>query len=431
MRRLQILWTVSKSPLPANDGSRMATASLVRSLTKLGHQIDLLLMVAQEEDILEGALQEELGVRNVYVVRTGQADGKHSKVSRALKLAWAFLSAPLLPVTMARFSAGHISRGMRRILRNKWDALVYEGPHVAAHASRFGVYRREYGAEAVFYRAQNSESVLWRRRAGQSAWFLERTFLKYQAWRMEVFERSLVRRCDGLMTVSEEDLAVLLRRSAAANATTVPVGYNFPAAGERRGVAVRREILFVGKLDWYPNRDGLRWFLEKVWPVVSANKPDLKLTIAGSGDGSWISNYLPDASIEFLGYVESLDALYRRAAVCIVPVFYGSGTRIKVIEAGRFACPCISTALGVEGVGLIPGSSYILAENAEDWIRELCGVSGSGETEKVGEAAYAAVKQRFDADIIARECERFLIGVCGDGGSSVCTEGAELRFGAI
>src|ERR1035441_2729659 len=106
------------------------------------------------------------------------------------------------------------------------------------------------------------------------------------------------------------------------------------------------ELLFVGRLDWLPTHAGLTWFLEKVWPAVIEKREDLTLKIAGVGDGRWLDRFRSLSRIEFLGKVADIQPLYEASALAIAPLFQGSGTRVKILEAARYGRAVLTTTLG-------------------------------------------------------------------------------------
>jgi glycosyltransferase involved in cell wall biosynthesis len=179
-----------------------------------------------------------------------------------------------------------------------------------------------------------------------------------------------------------------------------PIGMPAGERGSDGYFPSRANLLFLGKMDWPPNRDGLKWFLDEVWPEARAARADLGLTIAGAGQADWLKPYLAHPGVTFLGRVPALDPVYREAAACLVPIFYGSGTRVKAIEAGTYARACLGTALGVEGIGYSEGESYLRAESREDWLRQLRELD-LPRARAVGQAARARVIEGFDPARVA------------------------------
>ena len=155
-----------------------------------------------------------------------------------------------------------------------------------------------------------------------------------------------------------------------------------------------------------PNHQGLRWFLQRVWPAVSSLRTDLELVVAGSGEPGDLLTLLRAAPhCRFIGCAERLDQLYRGAWLCLVPIFQGGGTRVKAIEAASFGRAVLSTKIGVEGLGL---SSYLEAESEPQWIAQLAQLEHARAVQ-VGRAAQTELSLRFCARAAAASFESLLL----------------------
>lgn len=125
-------------------------------------------------------------------------------------------------------------------------------------------------------------------------------------------------------------------------------------------------MLFVGSASYRPYEVGLAWFVREVYPQLAA-ADDVRLDVVGHPPRRPV--HAPGVS--YLGRVDSVLPHYERAHVVIVPVFEGSGTRLKILEAMAYGRPVVSTALGAEGLPITPGDHYIAAEDARGFAAEL------------------------------------------------------------
>ncbi len=191
-----------------------------------------------------------------------------------------------------------------------------------------------------------------------------------------------------------------------------PIGMDFPSEETLEPIpeSEKFELLFIGRLDWLPNRVGLTWFLENVWPRLIIKRQNVSLKIAGIGDSRWIQRFKNQGNIEFLGPVDDVEPLYDSCALSIAPLFQGSGTRVKIIESSRYARPVVTTTLGAEGSGLIPGQSYFRAENQDEWLGQLQTIARE-DCQRVGVTAFRSLRERFDGNGVA---ERFAHVLAGD-----------------
>lgn len=141
-------------------------------------------------------------------------------------------------------------------------------------------------------------------------------------------------------------------------------------------------LLFVGSMGYEPNRQGLAWFVDAVLPRIRADRPEARLRIVGSGPP--IDGAVADArGVEAVGQLADLGPELQRAAAVVVPLWWGAGTRIKIIEAMANRVPVVSTTVGAEGLGLIDGQHLQVADDAEGFAvacgRALDGAPGIAE----------------------------------------------------
>ncbi|MFV0422310.1 glycosyltransferase [Oleidesulfovibrio sp.] len=120
---------------------------------------------------------------------------------------------------------------------------------------------------------------------------------------------------------------------------------------ETEGYPRRHSLLFVGVLNYQPNIEGIRWFVNTVYEPLKREEPDLTLTIAGRDPVQSVRELEAYNGVRVLADVPDLRLVYEECGVVIVPLFSGGGTRIKILEAGGLGRPVISTPLGAFGLG--------------------------------------------------------------------------------
>lgn len=385
MKRL--LWITPKWPLPANDGARQATTQLVSALCAAGTSIDLLALVPQDETVVEQDALDELGVRSARVVRRPNP-GRGLHLRNALR-------SPSRALTLSQYSTKALSEVLNEVISEPGTVIVFDGLHAAASLQEVDAMP----SAPIIYRAHNVEAELWFKTAARAKGIVKR-LTTWQGKAVQRFESALCSVSRLVLTVSDADADRFRQLVPGANVHTIPIAMD--PKPHRSRPARDDQILFVGRLDWPPNRDGLRWFLERVWPNVT--RP-FTLTIVGSGDGRWVSSYRDDPRIRFLGQVDSVTPHYHGSIASLVPIFYGSGTRVKAIESCLHATACVGTECGVEGLGLDPTQDYFPAETDEQWIDILNNLEVDAARER-GKNALHRVAARYDRRRIAEEFVR-------------------------
>jgi glycosyltransferase involved in cell wall biosynthesis len=421
-----VLWAVPRWPLPVDDGGRVNYFTQIRALVSTKAVVDLLALADDGVcDVAEA--QTLLGVRNVHIVRTRMRARGEPGLAAARAVA-ALLAHPRMATTVARFAAADVRHRVRSLVehpREHWDALVFDGAHVAAAFSSGVSFQRPRRPRALLYRSHNVEADLWAQMA-RRAGLPMRLFLGYQQWRLAAFERSVVRSASAVATVSPADTAAFRRMCPLARVETIPFAFSFPpSAPPPPPVNLPLELLFLGRMDWPPNRQGLVWLLDQVWPEVARRRPDLRLAIAGSGDVGWVRARTLPPQVRHLGFVRELEPLYARIAVSVVPLFFGSGASVKVVEAAAKGRGSVATGLGVRGTNMEPGQAYLRAETRQQWIETLSTLDHA-RCAALGRAAFTQARRRFDSQLQASRL-RALIDEITAPGFSCSASKASLR----
>jgi glycosyltransferase involved in cell wall biosynthesis len=159
-------------------------------------------------------------------------------------------------------------------------------------------------------------------------------------------------------------------------------------------------ILFVGNLGYRPNIDGISWFLEEIWPKLRSSDVSLNLEIAGSSPSPDLRSQCHDAGAVLYPDPLSLGTLYQRAGVAIVPLRFGSGSRIKILEAGAHCVPVVSTSLGADGLGLNSTRDYFGADTASDFVEQChLALNQRSLSRRRTDALASQIRSRFERDV--------------------------------
>ena len=393
MTQRRILWVTPKWPLPASDGARQATSSALRAVSELGEKIDLLSFVDRtpaQSEIRQ--LEKELGIKQVYTILKVRRFGK---LSRLFNLFCSTFHFSDLPFTIIPFQAANLLQllnPVRNETSDKWSYIVFDGLHTGASFIR-NKKRTKFEQSKFIYRAHNLEANLWQQ-AAKNAGFVTRLLMLNQKKKIARFEADLVATCDAVAPVSSADLEQFKSVYKTSLIKLIPIGFDFSSAPQKQNNSTVK-LLYVGSTSWQPNKEGLLWFLREVWPELSIKRQDISLTVVGRGTEKLIDTFNNLSRIRLLGEVKNLDSLYLESSASLVPIFSGSGTRVKAIEASRFGRVCISTALGVEGLPLEQEDSYLRAETKEEWISILSTIK-SEKLQEMGLRAYHALRKDFD-----------------------------------
>lgn len=167
---------------------------------------------------------------------------------------------------------------------------------------------------------------------------------------------------DAVIAVSEQDRALISAEVRSLRIAVVPI---IVATGEPRGEFLPHDCVFVGSFDWPPNRDGVMWFVETVWPVIRNEIPTATLRIIGGNPPPELIALGGVAGVTVEGYVRDTKPYLARAAVSVAPLRYGGGMKGKVVEAMSMALPVVTTSVGAQGLNAVIGEHLLVEDSPE------------------------------------------------------------------
>jgi glycosyltransferase involved in cell wall biosynthesis len=244
------------------------------------------------------------------------------------------------------------------------------------------------------------------------------------------YEQATVRQFDHVIAVSESDRKLLSAWAEPSRVSVVPTGVDsgefFPGEG-----AVREKplVVFVGAMDWEPNVDAVKYFCADIWPGILNRVPKARFRIVGRNPDRRLLALAGD-SVEVTGNVPSVGEHLREAAVVVVPLRIGGGTRLKIYEAMAVGKAVVSTTVGAEGLDVHAGQDLILADSARVFSESVIALLENAEMRRrVGQAALATsgkygwvvVGDRF------REVLRRVVGSGAEAGLKPASAGNAAR----
>lgn len=255
--------------------------------------------------------------------------------------------------------------------------------------------------------AHNVESEILNRHAAVAKGVMK-TVWRHEAAKMRRFEMRACKAANGVIAVSARDADIFRAEFGASMALAIPTGvdpdyFRFsPPADD-----APPELVFTGSMDWKANQDGLCWFMDEVWPLIMADRPDAKFTIVGkSPPPAMIARAKARAlNWRFTGFVDDIRD-HARGAAFVIPLRVGGGTRIKAFEAMAMGLPVVSTSLGVEGLPVKPGEHCLTADDPRAFAAAMLRLIDNPDLRaRLAAAARSHVENNFSHRAAARKFE--------------------------
>lgn len=288
-----------------------------------------------------------------------------------------------------------------------FDLVVYENLESLGEVNR--IIKRMKPNCLHLYDAHNVDSELWMQQAISKQ---NKTYKAYAATALSL-EQKLYRKVDAYFCCSEDDNILLTKLNHnRIKGTVIPNGVDVASRPYDNNPAKykKAELLFCGSLDYHPNKEGLLWFYDEVFPILKSALPQIRLTVIGNvSNTDDYSKLVADSSIKFIGKVESVVPHYLASSVSIVPLLSGSGTRLKLLEALSMGNPVVSTKTGAEGIRYEAGKDLLIADNSQDFAASILLLLNDKTTyESLKISGYTLAKSTYDWSVIGQKINHHL-----------------------
>ena len=388
---MRILYIATQYPLPVNNGVKMRVWSLLCAIADAGHEITLATFAEPNDaDGTEHALRRACKASEIVLRRTVSLSGSTNYLARL-----AGVLSPS-PFTIDRFRSDEMRAVLeRRLNSGAFDLVLCDNIYTTINLPPTSL--------PLVLNSHNVEHLILQRYAQQESNSFKVLYARLEAVKLRRFEASVYKRAVLVMVCSKLDGTLLeqlcpgLKTAVAPNVVDVR---DYEMAAEEDPVT----LVYQGGMDWFPNRDALEYFVRAILPLVQKEIPDVRLIAAGRNPTAEFRARFSDVpALEFTGTLPDLRPVIAKAAVCIVPLRIGSGTRLKILEGGAMGKAIVSTTIGAEGLDFVPGEEIVIADGPVAFARNVVELLRNPARRKaMGQAARNRVVQ--DYDVKALEC---------------------------
>jgi len=390
---MTILQLCNKFPYPLKDGAAIAVTYLAKAYAELGHEVTLLSMNTSkhwfEVSDLPAHFNHYTDIHTVFV------DNRIRPLPALLNL---FSSNSY---HIERFDDPAFAEKLATVLSQKrFDVVQLESLYLTPYLP---VIRRLAPHARVVLRAHNVEHEIWERVAS-NAHFLKKWYLQKITPRLKQYEIEHLNDYDLVAGITTRDVEHLQRLGLKKPAVVTPIGLDCrDYEPDDRSYSRPLSLSFIGSLDWMPNQEGLRWFLDEVWmPVLAPAMPGLHFHIAGRTAPRWL-RALDMERVHFHGEVPSSPDFLNQHSVMVVPLLSGGGMRAKILEGMAVGKVVLSTRIGMEGIAAQHRRECLLADTPQEILAALrwCDAQGKGLAE-LGHRGLAFCVKNYDNLEVAR-----------------------------
>lgn len=383
---MKILQLTKQFPFPTKDGYSVAVTCLAKALNQLDCEVTLLSANTTKHWFNLSELPSEFN--HYHKIHTVKVDNRITPWGAFFNL---FSKTSYI---LSRFVTNDFSEKLREVLTSEnFDIVQLESVQLAPYIPII----RQYSTAKICMRSHNVEFEIWERTLAQTKSVFRKLYLKSQIRSFKKFEIESLKNYDILAAITEKDLDNFRKLGFEKKGVVIPVGIDSNEYKTNFESYVKPlSFGFIGSMDWMPNQEGILWFLEKIWPVFLKKHPNIHLEIAGRHTPDWLKNKaLPN--VKFVGEVQSAKAFIQTHSVMIVPLFSGSGIRVKILEGMALGRTIISTQIGMEGIEAKHRKEILIADSESEMLTEMtyC-VRESEKISQIGKNAQIFIQNHFD-----------------------------------
>jgi polysaccharide biosynthesis protein PslH len=393
---MNILILCNKSPYPPKEGGPIAMNMIIEGLISAGHNVRVLAMNTNKYSInpvnIPDEYKEKTRIELVYVDLS----------FRPLKAFFNLFTDRSYHVE--RFISNAFAYKLDKILKEEeFDVIQFEMTFMRPYLE---LVRQNSKARTIL-RAHNIEHLIWERISKTTTNPLKRIYLRHLSRTLKNHELTSINDFDGVAAITKNDADFFVQAGCRVPIADIPFGINFSRFQEPSENTSDITLFSIGSMNWIPNQEGIRWFLEKVWPDVIRQNPSLKYFIAGREMPIWLTeSHYPN--VEIVGEVDDALKFMHEHTIMIVPLFSGSGIRIKIIEGMACGKTIISTSVGAEGIHYTDLEDILIADDPFEFIEMISAcLNDRVFLNRIGKNARELIKKDYDRDLIIQKLVGF------------------------
>lgn len=397
------LFITTQFPYPLDNGGKIGAYNGLR-VVSANYDITVLSFSEEQQYIEEGINFFKTKLPNVTFDRPIKHD-IHIR-NRPLKLAKVMSKNFLQNIPYITMKFKNIN--MFKLIDNKfennkfWDIVFIDYLNMGIYQEYIQKeYNGQYGT--LILKDHNIEYEIIKQAAFNEIGI--KKIILHREWKMtKKYEEKSIKLADVTFSVCDANTE-FLKKYNENSYTMLPIFNILP----ERVQLHTNNILYIGNLSWKANFEGLKWFIDKVMPNILNVIPDAKLTIVGSGPNKNVFNKY--SFVSYLGYVKDITHIYDTQSVFIVPLFEGSGIRIKILEAFNNEIAVVSTELGCKTIGVKNNQEIIIANDSVEFAEGVIKLlSDPIVNDKMVETAKTFLKNYYSLEIRQREFIEVLNG---------------------
>ncbi|MCY1500851.1 sugar transferase, PEP-CTERM/EpsH1 system associated [compost metagenome] len=382
---MKVLILTNRIPFPPNSGYPIVVYNTIKGLLTGGVDVSLFSLNSSKHHV---------DVDDIYDPLFKQIRFYSSPVDTEVNIWDAFFNIfSNQSYNVSRFYDEDAARLLENVLREQeFDIIQFEGLFVVPYLDLV----KANSKAKLIYRAHHIEFDIWERLAAREQFTPRRKYLEFLSRRLKAYESEQINRFNQVFAISHHDRQNFLKFGCQTRLDVFPVAIDLHKYEADLSKTSFPTLFHLGAMDWRPNKEGLEWFLDEIWPDIEELSSELRFYIAGKKMQKQFFEYDSENLIvegEVFDAVEFMNS----KAIMIVPLLSGSGMRVKIIEGMAMKKCIIATSMAAEGIDCENGKDILIANTPDEFYRSIlqC-ITRPQRWLEIGEQARKTVERDHD-----------------------------------
>ena len=399
---MKVLFITTQFPYPLDNGGKIGA---INGLDLFRDEEVTLLSFSEQPDLIQDGISflsrrfTNLRIVNP-IIHDIHIQQKKSKLFKTIIRAY----AGKYPYLVVKFWNKEMLRAIDKAFGNaKFDIVFIDYLNMQCYGDYI---KKKYKGRYDLYilKDHNIEYEITKQMA-ENAFFVKKMILTSIWKKTKRFEIKAIQNANAVLSVCNENAEYFRKHNP--NSYAMLPAFDILPSRHDYSLEDKDRLLYVGNLSWRPNMEGLTWFIEKVYPILKEKKNGITLDVIGSGEEN---NPFSDVQgIRWHGYVEDISLEYRSHTVFIVPLWVGSGIRIKILEAFNNEIAVVSTSVGCSTMKAVGGTHLLIADDEEQFANAILRLLEDNDLcKKICASAKDYFKENFSIESRIAEFKKLL-----------------------
>lgn len=391
MASKKILIISHKPPYPKVDGGSIAIAQVLEALLEQECHVTFLCMETDKHPSQTSITNTNLNFKAIYV---------NTKLKIALALSNMFTKKSYI---LSRFNQKVFRKALKKILKtHTFDTILFESLFTSDYLNTVN----EHSNAKKLYRAHNIEHHIWFEQSNQNKNILKKWYLNIQSERLKNEEIKFWNNIDSILSISETDRSHIIQECPTPTHT---IGLHIEKRHlQHNDQSTKVDFFHLGAMNWLPNQDGMNWILKDVFPKVKQTEKSAEIHLAGRAMPNRLKSHIQDGYYNH-GEVSNAIDFMSKHKVMLVPLFSGSGIRVKIIEGMSLGKCIISTSIGVKGINCSKNKNILIANTENEFIETMCFcIQNPDKVNEIGNEAKKYARENFSKKHITNELKKII-----------------------